>query len=107
MDIAQEITNHLEWMEKIVSLLGSDEVSDADLSVITQHDQCALGRWLGSEESRKFADLSEFRELDSSHAAFHQQAGILITALKQGKDAEALASQDEFIRLSKQVAQFQ
>jgi len=103
LDIAQEISNHLEWMEKIVSLLDSEAVSRADLDAITQHDQCALGQWLGTEGAKQFGDLPEFTELDQSHAAFHQQAGKLITALREGHEEDALASQAAFIKLSKQV----
>ena len=103
MDIAREITNHLEWMEKIVAVLGSDQVSDTDLAVITQHDQCALGKWLGSDQSMRFAGLPAYAELEASHAAFHAQAGKLITAIREDHAAAAMASQAEFVRLSKLV----
>ncbi len=103
MDIGQEITNHLEWIETIASLLDSEKISREDLQVITQHDKCALGQWLNSEASMKFKDLPEYEKLIESHEAFHKLAGNLITALQLDKEAEAIESQGHFIEMSQKV----
>jgi hypothetical protein len=103
MDIKQEITNHLEWIETIASLLDSEEISQEDIQVITQHDKCMLGQWLNSEASMKFKDLPEYEKLIESHEAFHKLAGNLITALQLDKEAEAIESQEQFIEMSQKV----
>lgn len=106
MDIGQEITNHLEWIETIASLLDSEEISQEDLQAITQHDKCMLGQWLNSEASMKFKDLPEYEKLIESHEAFHKLAGSLITALQLDKEAEAIESQGHFIEMSQKVIDY-
>jgi hypothetical protein len=106
MDIGQEITNHLEWIETIASLLDSEEITQEDLQVITQHDKCTLGQWLNSEASMKFKDLPEYEKLIESHEAFHKLAGNLITALQLDKEAEAIESQEQFIEMSQKVVDY-
>ena len=106
MDIGQEITNHLEWIETIASLLGGEEITQEDLQAITQHDKCALGQWLNSEDSMKFKNLSEYEKLIESHKEFHKLAGNLITALQLDKEAEVIESQEQFIEMSKKVIDY-
>ena len=106
MDIGQEITNHLEWIETIASFLDSEKISQEDLQVITQHDKCMLGQWLNSEASMKFEDLPEYEKLIESHKAFHKLAGNLITTLQLNKEAEAIESQEQFIEMSQKVIDY-
>jgi methyl-accepting chemotaxis protein len=106
MDIKQEITNHLEWIETIASLLGGEEITQEDLQAITQHNKCALGQWLNSEASMKFKDLPEYEKLIESHKAFHKLAGNLITALQLNKEAEVIESQEQFVEMSQKVIDY-
>lgn len=106
MDIGQEITNHLEWIETIASLLSGEEVTQEYLQVITQHDKCALGQWLNSEASMKFKDLPEYEKLIESHKAFHKLAGNLITASQLNKEDEAIESQEQFVEMSQKVVDY-
>lgn len=103
MDIKQEINQHLEWIEKIAALLGSEEVTQAKIDELTQHDRCELGRWLSAEDSCAYQGYPEFQALIDSHEAFHHIAGALITALEKGEESEALETQAQFIALSQEV----
>ncbi|MCW8841227.1 MAG: CZB domain-containing protein [Gammaproteobacteria bacterium] len=103
MDIKQEINQHLEWIEKIASLLGSEEVTQAKIDALTQHDKCELGRWLSAEDSRAYRGYPEFQALIDSHAEFHRLAGKLLAALEQENEAEALETGAKFIEMSQQV----
>jgi len=103
MDIDQEITNHLEWIEVLVSLIGKNEVSEEELEAVTKHDTCALGKWLQSEESSNFKELPEFEKLVESHEAFHKLAGRLIAAVGNNQEGEAIESEEKFIAMSKKV----
>jgi hypothetical protein len=47
--------------------------------------------------------LPEFQDLIESHDAFHKLAGNLISALRQGKEEEAIKSEVEFIEMSQKV----
>ena len=103
MDLKLEITNHLDWIDDIVGLLESEQISDEQLQSITRHDTCALGHWLNEEASQKFRDVPELEKLIESHAAFHDLAGKLITALKKDDEIEAIDAQQQFIERSQEV----
>jgi len=103
MDLAQEIENHLEWIDSIASLLEVEEFSDVDFEKITDHDTCELGHWLSSEGSELYKSLPEFTELIDSHAAFHKLAGELVAAIKAGDERTAVEVQQDFIRMSQEV----
>ena len=106
MNLGQEITKHLEWIDTIASLLGSEEITEENLQVITQHDKCSLGQWLNSDASTEFKNLPDFEKLIESHDAFHKLAGNLITALQQGKESEAIELQAQFIEMSQKVISY-
>ena len=106
MNIGQEITNHLEWMENIASILGTQELTAEELQAISQHDKCKLGHWLKSEASGKFKDLPEYEKLIESHQAFHELAGKLIMTLQLDKEAEAIEIETRFIETSQKVVDY-
>ena len=103
MDIDQEIANHLDWIEVLVPLIGKEKVTEEELEAVTEHDKCALGQWLQSEEASGFRDLPEFEKLVESHEAFHKLAGRLIAAVGANQEGEAIESEEKFIAMSKQV----
>lgn len=103
MDLGQEITNHLVWIERIASFLDQGEFSDEDLHEVASHDQCQLGQWLASDAAVGLKGLPEFERLTTSHEAFHQLAGELISALQTGNEANALKVQEDFIGMSREV----
>jgi hypothetical protein len=103
MDIKQEINQHLLWIDKIASLIGSEEITQEAIDEITQHDKCELGKWLTSESSEAYRGSNEFQELIDSHNEFHALAGELITAFQEGDEARALESEAEFIAMSQKV----
>lgn len=103
MDIKQEINQHLEWIERIASLLGSEEVTQEKIDELTQHDNCELGRWLNAEDSAAYHSFSEFQALIDSHAEFHQMAGELLEVLERGEESEALETEARFIEMSQRV----
>lgn len=103
MDITREINNHLVWIDRIASLLDSENLTAEELQDISRQDQCALGEWLDSEASQRFGELPEFQKLLDSHKAFHELAGKLIQSLQQGRDSEAIEAHGQFLEMSQEV----
>lgn len=103
MDITQEISNHLEWVDSVASLLGNFELLDEDYEEITQHDKCKLGEWLNSAEASVLKDYAEFDALVESHEIFHLLAGALIATAVSGNEEESLGVQQEFLEKSHEV----
>lgn len=103
MDLDQEISNHLRWIEGVAAMLGGETLSDQAIGEIAQHHACELGHWLDSEDSGAFHGLDEFQALLESHQSFHALAGQLITLLQQDNEAEALQTGVRFIECSEDV----
>lgn len=103
MDLAQEIDNHLQWIDTIASMLDKESLSDDELHAITQHDNCALGHWMDSDASNDLKDTEEFKLLAESHDAFHRLAGDLIIALQHGNETETVQAQEQFLGMSHEV----
>lgn len=103
MDIGREIINHLEWIEKIASLLDKDKIDEGEIQAISQHNKCELGQWLETEASQAYRGLEDFRQLVETHDEFHKLAGDFVMAFQSGKEDEALALQKAFIEMSQQV----
>lgn len=103
MDLQEEITNHLEWIEMLASLLGSEEMTEDSLRTIRQHDRCKLGQWLDSEASESIRALPEYETLIKSHETFHNLAAGMISAAQQGNEADTAELHAQFIEASQQV----
>ncbi len=103
MDLAEEIENHLEWIDSIASLLEAEEFSDVDFDKITDYDACELGHWLSAEGSELYKSVPEFNELVGSHEAFHKLAGELVAAIRAGDERKAVEIQEDFISMSQEV----
>jgi hypothetical protein len=103
MNLDQEISSHLDWIDAVASMLGEDDIPDAELANIARHDQCELGRWLQGEAAAELGDAAALNELVTSHEAFHQLAGRLIAALQQGRADDVEDTKDRFLEKSRQV----
>lgn len=103
MDIKQEINQHLEWIEKIAELLGSEAITQEKIDELSHHDRCELGRWLRDDAQETYQGFPEFQALIDSHTEFHHLAGELLRALEQEDEAKALVTGRQFIEMSEQV----
>lgn len=103
MDLAQEIENHLQWIETIATLLNNEGYSEEDLQEISGHHNCDLGHWIDSDESNDYKDLEEFKQLEQSHEAFHKQAARMLEALQQGNESLILEAEEDFLFMSQEV----
>ncbi len=103
MDIKQEIAKHLEWIEQISSMIGNDTITDEQISELSEHNRCELGKWLSTVESQQLRDFPEFGKLEDNHKTFHVLAGRLIATLRDGDEEQALATGRAFIEISQQV----
>ena len=75
MNLEREISDHLEWIDAVASLLGEEQIPAERLQVISSHDSCSLGKWLQSDAPGELRASAEFDRLTESHERFHQLAG--------------------------------
>ncbi len=78
--VRMELT-HLNWANKINTLLTDDSVSSGDID--TDARKCDIGRWLASDdrkeaESRFPSLIPLFRELEKTHNELHKSAGDVL-----------------------------
>ncbi len=83
MDFREAIEAHTRWKLHLHRLLASPSENDLDSKTAARDDQCDLGRWIHGEGQR-FADLAEFGELVTQHAAFHGCAAEVIQKIAAG-----------------------
>ena len=103
MDIGEEIAKHLDWIEKVSSLIGEEGISDEMREEISRHDRCALGAWLDSSEAKQFEASGALKQIRERHDSFHQLAGKLVAAIGDDKDEQAVSIQDEFLQTSRSL----
>lgn len=103
MDIRQEIDKHLEWIETVASLFEHEKITPEAQQELSQHDRCALGQWLQSDESAQWKDLPELAQLKEDHEAFHKTAGELIAVLEDGDETRAITLQERLLQKSQKV----
>ena len=105
MDLELEISNHLDWIDTVASLINEETLDESDYKELTDHDHCALGQWMNSEDSSELWDLEEFKALSQSHEKFHNLAGDMVAFIQQGKAEQALSTEEQFIQASQEVVQ--
>lgn len=101
MDFDTAIQAHVEWKTKIRAYIMKHD-GTVNASVVSQDNQCALGKWLYGE-GLKYNNLPEFVNLKAEHARFHQATAKIIELINSGKAQQAedlMKAGSDFMKLS-------
>ena len=85
-EFAQKEIDHYRWIEQVNAFLVDDLVTE--LSAVTDHTQCAFGKWLAGEE-RKNAEILVpslvplLTQLEEPHRQLHASASELKSVFRQ------------------------
>jgi hypothetical protein len=60
--------------------------------VISQDDQCVLGKWIHGVGRQRFGTDGVFQRLRKNHADFHLSAGKVLALARAGNEAESRMS---------------
>ncbi len=76
-DLIQREVDHLNWAQKVSAFLNNEGISK--LEVEFDHQKCAFGKWLYSEERKEteklFPDLAPLlKDIEEPHYQLHQSA---------------------------------
>ena len=87
MDLSNAIQQHVEWRIKLRNAIQKQD--KLDVSIVSCHDCCELGKWLQGAGKAQYGTLPSFSECVSKHTAFHAEAGKVAATINQQQYAKA------------------
>ncbi|MBO7081882.1 MAG: CZB domain-containing protein [Neisseriaceae bacterium] len=103
INLTDVIAAHNAWLDKLETTLKGQNPEEYDPEIVGADHLCALGKWMNSD-GLSLSNLSEFANVKSVHAAFHQCAGEILQKHKAGKFADAITMlRNKLPDLSRQV----
>lgn len=81
---------HIKWKLRLQGVIDGSGTEVLDPRVVSQDNQCALGKWIYGQGGKDYGSNPEFKELVASHTNFHKCAGHTLDLALDGKTAEAL-----------------
>ncbi len=93
MDLDQVIYDHAEWKTRFQTAILQRE--RMDVAAVCSEDCCNLGKWLRGVGERSSGHLTAFTFLVQTHAAFHREAGRIVSLINAG-DVEAAEAELEY-----------
>ena len=79
------IEAHVRWKIRLEAYINGTSEEVLDPSVISQDNQCALGKWIYGEGGKKYGKHPKFHEIKGTHASFHQCAGDVVRLVDNGE----------------------
>jgi Chemoreceptor zinc-binding domain len=97
------IEAHTKWKIRLLAAVNGGEVPDR--GVVSQDNQCDLGKWIHGAGAKEHGALSEFVELREQHRRFHASLGGVIDLLRADKKdaAKEAIMTGEYARASQAV----
>lgn len=94
--------SHVMWVNRVIRTLYDPSV-EIDVSEITDHHQCGLGRWYDNEGQQRYGHLAAFGELGKIHRKVHETGIRIVTTCRQADQAESEKLESELLGLKEQV----
>jgi len=89
-------SDHMFWKKRLMDMiLGRGSI---DISEVTDHHNCRLGKWYYSNGQAEFGNCSSFKGIEPPHADMHRLAKQAVTKFNAGdiigatQDVDAIAS---------------
>lgn len=89
LDIKEAIDAHMAWRQRLEDVIRDKSREDLTVGDITADHLCVLGKWIHGPAKARYGHLSEYRELNQSHAAFHLLAGEILKEHRRGNGKSA------------------
>jgi methyl-accepting chemotaxis protein len=94
-------SDHMFWKKRLIDMiLGRDSI---DISEVTDHHNCRLGKWYYSNGQTEFGSCSSFKDIESPHADMHRLAKQAVTKFNAGNITGATQDVDTIASLSAAV----
>jgi Chemoreceptor zinc-binding domain len=89
LNLKQVLDAHTAWKERLIKILNGTCDETPDVAVVSQDNQCFLGKWLYSEGKALYGHLPEYESVRKVHAEFHVCAGEVLEQHRLGYDEVA------------------
>ncbi len=94
-------SDHMFWKKRLIDMIsGRDSI---DISEVTDHHNCRLGKWYYSNGQVEFGSCPSFNGIESPHADMHRLAKQAVTKFNAGDVAGATQDVEAIEALSAAV----
>lgn len=94
-------SDHMFWKKRLIDMLsGRDNI---DISEVTDHHHCRLGKWYYSNGQAEFGNCASFKDIEPPHADMHRLAKQAVTKFNAGDVAGATQDVEAIETLSAAV----
>jgi len=94
-------SDHMFWKKRLVDMiLGRGSI---DISEVTNHHHCRLGKWYDAEGKGEYGIHPSFRKLETPHANMHSMAKEAVSLYNAGDIAASIQKVDAIGDLSAEV----
>ena len=92
---------HQAWVARAAGLLAGRQTLNA--SEVTDHHQCAFGKWYYGDGMKQYGSLKVFKELEAPHAHLHSNVREIAQLVAGGRRNEAAEKFEILVDLSHNV----
>jgi hypothetical protein len=89
LNLAQVLEAHTAWKTRLIKIIDGSSDETPNIAVVSQDNQCFLGKWLYSEGKALYGHLPEYEAARIVHAEFHVCAGEVLEQHRLGYDDKA------------------
>ncbi|MDX8381470.1 MAG: methyl-accepting chemotaxis protein [Ghiorsea sp.] len=94
-------SDHMFWKKRLIDMiLGRGNI---DISEVTDHHNCRLGKWYDNDGKTHYGTNSSFKKLEDPHAKMHKMAKEAVSLFNSGQTEDAILKVDAIGDLSANV----
>ena len=83
IDIKHAIDAHMHWRHRLENYARGQSFEQFEIESVIADHRCELGQWIHAVGRVRYGHLPQFQELDTVHADFHRQAGVIVDATQR------------------------
>ena len=89
LDFRKAIDLHLQWKERLRSVVEGNSSEQLDIRLVASDAQCVMGKWIHGNGGVSYGESGQFASLRAHHADFHGCAAGILTEARAGRMFEA------------------